>query len=181
MIKKAILIVLIFTICISCKEKVNSPLDDFKVVESLDVADSIPLEKYGILNPHYIYYKNRFLIFNSMRGGQEIHLLDLTTQDVHEYSVIGQGKNEMARYSTVHNVDSCYYEFADTQRGYIYGVNLDSLRQNPATKYELLYTLSVDEENHFFRFLETEKYVVGIGILHEGRFGVYEKATDFYR
>ena len=180
MIKKIVLILLISVFCFSCKENIGRSFDDFGIVELLDVTDSIHLEKYGILNPHYIYYKDSFLIFNSMRGGKEIHFLDLTTQSVHELSVIGQGKNEMVHYWTVQNVNSCCYEFADTQRGHVYGVNLDSLRQNPATRHELLYSLPIDDGNHFFRFLETEKYVVGVGILHEGRFGLYEKKTCSY-
>lgn len=180
MIRNLFFLLLIPVLFSSCKEQALL-FDDFGTMESLDVTDSIRLEKYGILNPHYIYCKDSFLIFNSMRGKQEIQLLDLTTRNVYEYSVIGQGKNEMAHYWTVCNEHPCSYEFVDNQRGYVYGVNLDSLRQNPATRYELLYSLPIDEGVHFFRFLETQKYIVGIGILHGGRFGVYEKQTYSYK
>lgn len=182
MIKKLVLILLVFASLLSCKEQAGNLFDDFKYVETLEVTDSILLDKYGILNPHYIYSKDSCLIFNSMRGGQEIQCLDMVTNRVRTYHVIGQGRGEMSSYGTVCcPYDSHNYKFADTRKGRIYGVDLDSLRQDSMAGYKQLCSLPVSNDIHFFRFMETEKYIVGIGILREGRFGLYEKSTYFYR
>lgn len=180
MTTKIPLIFLVLIFFCSCRKNDNNLFKDFEVAETLNVTDSILLDKYDILNPHYIYCKDSFLIFNSIQGSREIQLLNLRNYKLKNYSVIGQGRNEMSNYFTVSNVESGYYKFADNQRGKIYGINLDSLQQDTLTSYELLYSLPINEGLHFFRFLETEKLVIGIGILQEGRFGVYKKPMLSY-
>lgn len=156
-------------------------IEGFARVSTLSVKDSIVLDDKDILNPHHIYYKDGFLIFNSIRGKREIQLLNLKTGDVTEYHVIGQGKNEMMNYHTVSTSSENMYLFADNHTGKVYGVCLDSLRQNPKKSYELMYSLPVSKGRLFFRLMDMPAHVVGIGLLEGGRFGVFEKGTDIYK
>lgn len=156
-------------------------IEGFTRVSTLSVKDSIVLEDKDILNPHHIYYKDGFLIFNSIRGKREIQLLNLLTRDVTEYQVVGAGKNEMTNYHTVSTSRENMYLFADNHRGKVYGVCLDSLKLNPRKGYELIYSLPVSKGGMFFRFMDMPKHVIGIGLLEGGRFGVFSKGTDAYK
>lgn len=179
MIKYWTLVIGISTICFSCqKQKDTNVLSDFEESSFLNVTDSIRLEEYGILNPHYIYYKDSFLIFNSIQGEKELQFLDLETKHVHNRYVIGNGNNEMINYFTVQTPYTNCYKFADTQKGKIYGINLDSLRNDTNTCHKLSYSLPIQKGNHFFRFIETKDYVLGTGILQNGRIWVYNKHTS---
>lgn len=104
--RKVILILLVCVFGYGCGKKASSSQKVFPDMSSLTVKDSIQLESLGILNPHYIYYKNDFLIFNSMQGEREIQLLDLKFNRVTEFKVIGQGKNEMQNYHTQSSIQS---------------------------------------------------------------------------
>lgn len=156
-------------------------IEGFARVSTLSVKDSIVLEDKDILNPHRIYYKDGFLIFNSIRGKREIQLLNLKTGDVTEYHVIGPGKDEMVNYHTVNTTDENTYLFADNHRGKVYGICLDSLKLNPQKGYELMYSLPVSKGGMFFRFMDMPTHAVGIGLLEGGRFGVFRKGTDIYK
>ena len=165
----------------SCNRTPVCGIDGFYDTSTLVLKDSIVLEDRDILNPHHIYYKDGFLIFNSIRGEREIQLLNLSTDEVTEYHVIGQGRNEMANYHTVNTKDEKMYLFADNHTGKVYGVCLDSLRLNPRKEYELLYSLPVAKGGLFLRFMDLPKHVVGIGLLEDGRFGVFDKETDAFK
>lgn len=165
----------------SCNEHENKKvLAHFEKTESLFVSDSILLEPYGIFNPHYIYHKDSFLIFNSMRGNRDIQLLDLHRNKVYNFSVIGQGPLEMNNYFTVSEQSSDCFKFADNARGKIYGITLKTLRSDSLAKYSLIYSLPQNSGVHFIRFMETPNEIVGVGILGEGRFGVFDKSTFSY-
>lgn len=165
----------------SCSRNPVCGLDGFISVSTLSVKDSIILENKDILNPHHIYYKNGFLIFNSIRGEREIQLLNLSTDEVTEYHVIGPGKNEMVNYHTVNTANENMYLFADNHRGKVYGVSLDSLKVNPKKNYELLYSLPVAKGGLFLRFMDLPEHVVGIGLLKDGRFGIFDKDTGTFK
>lgn len=175
-----ILILLVGLFGYGCGNKASSSQKVFSDIYSLTVKDSIQLESLGILNPHYIYYKNDFLIFNSLQGEREIQLLDLKFNRVTEFKVIGQGKNEMQNYHTVNNQTEKVYMFADNRQRKIYGIHLDSLRNHPKTNYELLFSLPNVEDRHFYRFLDIQDGIMGIGLLKDGRFGIYKKENNVY-
>ena len=175
------LMLLAVVIISACSRNPICGLDGFTSLSTLSVKDSIELEDKDILNPHHIYYKNGFLIFNSIRGKREIQLLNLSSDEVTEYHVIGSGKNEMANYHTVNTTDDNMYLFADNYAGKVYGVCLDSLKLNSNTGYKLLYSLPVAKGGLFLRFMDMPKYVVGIGLLQDGRFGVFEKDADIFK
>lgn len=177
---KVILILLVVAFGYGCDNKASSSQNGFSDISSLTVKDSIQLERLGILNPHYIYYKNDFLIFNSMQGEREIQLLDLKSDRVTEFKVIGQGKNEMQNYHTVNNQTENVYMFADNRQRKIYEIHLDSLRNHPKTNYDLLLSLPNVDDRHFYRFLDLQDWVVGIGLLKGGRFGIYKKENNAY-
>ena len=101
----------------SCNRTSVCGIDGFYDTSTLVLKDSIVLEDRNILNPHQIYYKDGFLIFNSIRGEREIQLLNLSTDEVTEYHVIGPGRNEMANYHTVNTKDEKMYLFADNHTG----------------------------------------------------------------
>lgn len=173
-------ILLSLVIFSSCQEKENSWLEGFKETVDLNVSDSVLIDDYGILNPHYIYFKDSFLIFSSIRGDREIQFLNLRDYSTRNYSVIGQGKNEMANYFAVPTADQRCFKFADNARGRVYGVDVASLQHDTLTDYRLLYELPVHENVHFIRFVEFKGHVVGTGILQDGRFGVYDTSTFEY-
>lgn len=175
------LIALAVVIISGCSRNPVCGIDGFYDASTLELKDSIELEDRNILNPHHIYFKDGFLIFNSIRGEREIQLLNLSTDEVTEYHVIGQGKNEMANYHTVNTADENMYLFADNHRGHVYSVSLDSLRLNPKKDYELLYSLPVAKGGLFLRFMDLPEHVVGIGLLKGGRFGVFDKDTDAFK
>ena len=176
-----LLMVLTIVVVSGCSRSPICGIDGFYKVSTLALKDSIILENKGILNPHHIYFKDGFLIFNSTRGEREIQLLNLSTDKVTEYHVIGPGKNEMVNYHTVNTEDERMYLFADNHRGKVYGVSLDSLKLNPKKDYELLYSLPVAKGGLFLRFMDLPKHVVGIGLLEDGRFGVFDKKTDAFK
>ena len=68
------LMLLAVVIISACSRNPICGLDGFTSLSTLSVKDSIELEDKDILNPHHIYYKNGFLIFNSIRGKREIQL-----------------------------------------------------------------------------------------------------------
>ncbi len=179
--KHLLFMLLIVGLFSSCdKSQQNNPLDDFSDVRVLNARDSIVLENYDILNPHNIYFKDSFLIFNSVTGQREIQLLDLKTEKVRTYHVIGMGKNEMAIYHTVHNTDSNRYTFADNHKGKIYEVLLDSLRQGTIEDYRLSQEVSISPGKPIFRLMETPKHILAIGFFDESRFGVFDKYSSSF-
>lgn len=163
-----------------CRHEPICGLEGFTKISTLAIKDTIELEDKDILNPHYIYYKDSFLIFNSIRGQREIQLLNLQTGKVTLYNVIGQGGNEMTNYETVRTNNENMYLFVDNRKGKIYGICLDSLKKNPDTNYELCYSLPVEKSRFFFRFLDMSKYVLGIGMIENGRFSVFDKESGDY-
>lgn len=165
----------------SCEDVTVIKLNGFSNFSKLVVEDSIVLEEKGILNPHYVCYKDSFLIFNSLKGKREIQLLDLKTGKVAEYEVIGLGRNEMQNYHSMNSSLKNVYMFADNRLGRVYGICLDSLRVNDKTDYDLFLSLPLEENSHFYRFMETPDYVIGIGMLKGGRFGVFKKNTNCYK
>jgi len=163
-----------------CSRKPVCDLDGFTDISVLAIKDTIELEDKEILNPHYIYYKDSFLIFTSLRGEREIQLLNLMTEKVTEYNVIGQGKNEMSDYHTVRTNNDNMYMFADNRSGKVYGICLDSLKENLDADYELLFKFPVEKGRLFFRFIDMPEYMMGIGMLGNGRFGLFNKDTGGY-
>ena len=155
-------------------------LDGFTRISTLAIKDTIELENKDILNPHQIYYKDSFLIFNSLRGQRDIQLLNLFTEKVTLYNVIGQGRNEMANYHTVYTNKDNMYLFGDNRLGKIYGICLDSLKKNPETNYELLYSLPVKKSRLFFRFIDMPRYAIGVGMIENGRFSIFDKESGDY-
>ena len=174
------LLLLSIALASSCGDKMANGLDDLSNAQTLSLKDSIVLENMDILNPHYIYYKDSFLIFNSLQGKKEIQLLNLSSGDVTEYRVIGQGRNEMQYYHTVNSTCGDMYLFADNRMGKVYGVNLDSLKVNSDINYDLIYSLPIAEGNHFYRFMDLPQFTVCVGMLKDGRFGIFEKETSTY-
>lgn len=178
MIKYWTLIITTIIIFSSCKKQANKDaLSYFEQRALLEVTDSIQLEEYNILNPHYIYYKDSFLIFNSLQGERELQFLHINDKKVYNRYVIGQGKDEMINYWTVHNPYTEYYKFADTHTGRIYSINLDSLKNDSNICHKLSLSLPIKKGNHFFRFIETKDYILGVGIMQNGRIWVYNKHT----
>ena len=169
-------IFLMFSACNDCEK--GCLINDFNDYEKINVVDSIDLDELGILNPHYIQYKDSFLIFNSIQGLKEMQFLDLKTMAVYSHNVIGQGENEMAGYSTVNNHTISSYRFADYRRGKIYDMNLDSLRINPVTKHSLVHSLPIDKDEHLLRFIETDDRIYGIGLLRTGRIWSFDKQSS---
>lgn len=163
-----------------CSRESVCGLDGFTDISALTIKDTIELEDKNILNPHHIYYKDSFLIFTTLRGQREIQLLNLFTEKVTEYNVIGQGRNEMSGYHTVRTNSNNMYLFADNRSGKIYRVCLDSLRDNPDVNYELLFKFPIEKGRRYFRFIDMPKYMMGIGMLTNGRFGIFNKETGAY-
>lgn len=163
-----------------CSHETVCGLDGFTDISTLTIKDTLVLEDRNILNPHHIYYKDSFLIFTSIRGQREIQLLNLLTKKVTEYNVIGQGRNEMTGYHTVRSNNDKMYLFGDDRLGKIYGICLDSLKEDPDANYNLLVTFPVEKSRRFFRFVDMPKFVIGIGMLKNGRFGIFNKETGDY-
>lgn len=168
-------ITLLFSAC--GNQKQSSPFLDFARTAELEVTDSIDLEALGILNPHYIQYKDSFLVFCSMTGNREMQYMDLRSGRVTTRSVIGQGPGEMSHYSIVKTVSPASFRFADFHQGKIYGVNLEELRNDTAAGHTLDYDLPIEEGDHAIRFLETENYIYGIGLFKEGRIYSLDKRS----
>ncbi len=160
---------------ISCKEKDNV-LADFEEAKKMLLTDSIVLEQLNILNPHYIQYKDSFLIFSSMTGEREMQFLNLYSQRVTSRKVIGQGANEMPRYSLVKTSSYSSFCFADHKRGKIYEMDLERLKVDSNTIHSLKYELPTkDNSDYFLRFIETDHCIYGIGLFQEGRIYSYNK------
>ena len=173
--KHLFVIIAIITSLLSCEKKDNT-LMDFKITENLPLTDSIVLEQLNILNPHYIQYKDSFLIFSSMKGEREIQFLNLCSQKVVSRKVIGQGANEMPRYSLVKTSSPSSFCFADHRRGKIYTMDLEKLKTDSNTIHSLRYVLPTqDSTDYFLRFIETEHYIYGIGLFQKGRIYSYNK------
>lgn len=163
----------------SCNENTTRcGLVDFSQVTTLVVEDSIDLEALDILNPHYIFHKDSFLIFNSIQGRKEIQLLNLSNSQVHEFNVIGQGPNEMINYQSVINGNDGNYMFADISKGKIYEISLDSLKNNDKTNYNLKLSLPNQQGYFLLRYIDLPDYIIGIGMLNEKRLWVYNKKTS---
>lgn len=170
-----ILIVLFLSAC-SNKEQ-SSVFSDFVQTVELEVIDSLDLENIGILNPHYIQYKDSFLIFCSMTGNKEMHYWNLRSNCVIARNVIGQGVDEMSQYSIVKTASPTSFCFADHRQGKIYEMNLRKLQNDSATKHSLVYDLPIEEGNRPLRFFETDNYIYGIGLFKEGRIYSFDKRT----
>ena len=69
-----LLMALTIVVVSGCSRSPICGIDGFYKVSKLTLKDSIVLEDKGILNPHHIYFKEGFLIFNSIRGEREIQL-----------------------------------------------------------------------------------------------------------
>ena len=176
-----ILLLLQMIMTTSCEDVTVLSLNGFSKLSNLVVKDSIVLEEKDILNPHYVCYKDSFLVFNSLNGRREIQLLDLKTEIVTEFEVIGLGRNEMQNYHSMNSSLKNVYMFADNRLGRVYGICLDSLRVNGKTDYDLFLSLPLEENSHFYRFMETPNYIIGIGMLKGGRFGVFKKNANCYK
>ena len=173
---KHLFIIATILLCfLSCKER-DKVLADFETNKNLPLTDSIVLERLDILNPHYIQYKDSFLIFSSMMGEREIQFLNLHSQKTTSLKVIGQGVNEMSRYSLVKTSTPSSFCFADHRRGKIYEMDLKKLKTNSNTTHSLKYKLpSNDSTDYFLRFIETDHYIYGIGLFQKGRIYSYNK------
>ena len=79
----------------ACSSKDDSIFSDFTRTVDLQLLDSLDLEKMEILNPHYIHYKDSFLIFHSMAGKKKLEFWNLRSDLVTVRNVIGQGVDEM--------------------------------------------------------------------------------------
>lgn len=169
----SILIVLFLSAC-GIQEQ-NSMFSDFTQTVELEVTDSLDLENIGILNPHYIQYKDSFLIFCSMTGNKEMHYWNLRSDCVIARNVIGQGAGEMPQYSIVKSDNPTSFSFADHRRGRIYEMNLGKLQNDSAARHSLVYDLPVEEGDHPLRFFETENYIYGIGLFKKGRIYSFDK------
>lgn len=172
----SILIGLLLTAC--GKQKESFIFSDFAQTIELEVIDSIDLENIGILNPHYIQCKDSFLIFCSITGNKEMHYLNLRSGNVITRNVIGQGAGEMFQYSIVKTIDPTSFCFADYRQGKIYATNLEKLQNDSTTEHSLVYDLPIQKGENIFRFLETENYIYGIGLLKEGRVYSFDKTTN---
>lgn len=172
---KIIGILLMFSACNNPKR--SSPLPDFNKTTVLNVIDSIDLEELGILNPYNIQYKDSFLIFSTLQGDRELQFLDLYSMFVYVRKVIGQGAGEMPMYSIVKTDNPSSFRFADYRRGKIYEMNLENLRKDSTTMHSLVYELPIESDELLLRFLETENYIYGIGLLKEGRILSFNKKT----
>lgn len=99
-----------------------------------------------ILNPHYIHYKDSFLIFHSMAGKKKLEFWNLRFDLVTVRNVIGQGVDEMPRYVTVDTDHPASFRFADYRRGRIYEMDLEMLQEDTTTKHSLVYELPIKKE-----------------------------------
>ena len=170
-----VLIVLYLSACSNHEQ--SSIFSDFAQIMELEVTDSLDLENFGILNPHYIQYKDSFLVFCSMTGNREMYYWNLRSDYVTVRDVIGQGVDEMPQYSIVKTDSPTSFCFADHRRGKIYEMNLGKLQNDSAAKHSLAYNLPVEEGNHPLRFFETENYIYGIGLFKDGRIYSFDKRT----
>lgn len=84
----------------ACSSKDDSIFSDFTRTVDLQLLDSLDLEKMEVINPHYIHYKDSFLIFHSMAGKKKVGIL-MRSDLVTVRNVIGQGVDEMPRYVIV--------------------------------------------------------------------------------
>ncbi len=172
----SILIILSLSAC-SGKEEF-SIFSDFTRTVELKIVDSLDLERTGILNPHYIQYKDSFLILCSMSGSKEIFFWNLRTNHVTTRNVIGQGADEMPQYSIVKTVEPSSFRFANHRQGQIYEMDLEKLQIDLNTKHSLYCKLPVEVGDFPLRFIETENYVFGIGIFKEGRIYSFDKRIN---
>lgn len=114
----------------ACSYKENTLiLSKFVRTVDLQALDSLNLEKVGILNPHYIQYKDSFLILCSTTGGREMAFWDLRYNTVTVRKVIGQGADEMPQYSIVKTANPTSFRFANHRQGRIYEMDLEKLQK----------------------------------------------------
>lgn len=162
----------------ACSSKDDSIFSDFTRTVDLQLLDSLDLEKMEILNPHYIHYKDSFLIFHSMAGKKELEFWNLRSDLVTVRNVIGQGADEMPIYAIVDTDHPTSFCFANYRRGRIYEMNLEMLQKDTATKHSLVYELPIKEGDTPLRFYETGNYIFGIGMFGEGRIYSFDKRTN---
>ena len=175
---KLFICILVVSFFLACSnQRKASIFSDFAQTLELKVTDSLDLENIGILNPHYIQYKDSFLIFCSMTGNKEMHYWNLRSNCVTARHVIGQGADEMPQYSIVKTVSPTSFCFANHRQGKIYEMDLEKLQKDSATMHSLIYDLPIEESNHPLRFFETVNYIYGIGLFKEGRVYSFDKRT----
>lgn len=163
----------------ACDNQKNSSIfSDFVQTIDLEVIDSLNLEKVGILNPHYIQYKDSFLILCSMTGNREMAFWNLRSDCVTVRNVIGQGADEMPQYSIVKTDNPTSFRFANHRQGRIYEMDLEKLKNDSTTKHSLICELSVEKEDYPLRFFEMENYIFGIGLFRDGRIYKFDKKTN---
>ena len=163
----------------ACSYKENTLiLSEFVRIVDLQALDSLNLEKVGILNPHYIQYKDSFLILCSTTGGREMAFWDLRYNTVTVRKVIGQGADEMPQYSIVKTANPTSFRFANHRQGRIYEMDLEKLRKDSTTKHSLVYELPIKKGDYPLRFFEMENYVFGIGLFNDGRVYSFDKRTN---
>lgn len=162
----------------ACSSKDDSIFSDFTRTVDLQLLDSLDLEKMEILNPHYIHYKDSFLIFHSMAGKKKLEFWNLRSDLVTVRNVIGQGVDEMPRYVTVDTDHPASFRFADYRRGRIYEMDLEMLQEDTTTKHSLVYELPIKEGDTPLRFYETGNHIFGIGLFSEGRIYSFDKRTN---
>lgn len=162
----------------ACSSKDDSIFSDFTRTVDLQLLDSLDLEKMEILNPHYIHYKDSFLIFHSMAGKKKLEFWNLKSDLVTVRNVIGQGVDEMPRYVTVDTDHPASFRFADYRRGRIYEMDLEMLQEDTTTKHSLVYELPINEGDTPLRFYETGNHIFGIGLFSEGRIYSFDKRTN---
>ncbi|RGS40104.1 hypothetical protein DWX97_02205 [Bacteroides cellulosilyticus] len=175
---KQFLSILIALSLSACSSKDDSIFSDFTRTVDLQLLDSLDLEKMEILNPHYIHYKDSFLIFHSMAGKKKLEFWNLRSDLVTVRNVIGQGVDEMPRYVTVDTDHPASFRFADYRRGRIYEMDLEMLQEDTTTKHSLVYELPIKEGDTPLRFYETGNHIFGIGLFSEGRIYSFDKRTN---
>lgn len=173
-----IISILILFVLSACSGKDDSIFSDFPRTMGLQVLDSLDLEEREILNPHYIHYKDSFLVFHSMTGDKDLQFWNLRTNLVTVRHVIGQGANEMPRYVVAHTDNPASFRFADYRRGKIYEMDLDKLHKDTTVRHSLVYQLPIEEGELPLRFYEMGDYVFGVGLFSDGRIYVFNKRTQ---
>lgn len=172
-----ILVFLFLSACSGVQENISIFSDFAKTIE-LKVLDSLSLEEAGILNPHYIQYKDSFLILCSMTGGRDMSFWNLHSNSITTRNVIGQGADEMSMYSIMKTANPTSFCFADYRRGRVYEMDLEKLQKDSALKHSLLYELPIEKGDYPLRFMETENNIFGIGLYKGGRIYSFNKKRN---
>lgn len=170
--------ILIILFLSTCNSKNDSIFSDFTQTINLQVFDSLDLEKMDILNPHYIHYKDSFLVFHSISGNKDLQFWNLRTNLITVRNVIGQGADEMPRYVVTCTDNPTSFRFADYRRGKIYEMDLDKLQKDTTVRHSLVYQLPIEEGELPLRFYEMADYIFGVGLFSDGRIYVFNKRTQ---